>query len=164
MESSTAPIRALITEANASLSRLEAKAAVLRTQIESWEMAIKAVESASQGQGGENQEQRGNRTRRLIALSGIATGKRRRGPSVAWAKLLEFIGTFPDGAKSDKIREYSEAQALGIDRNSLRSQLHNYSVSGVLERVSPGVFRLTDQGRKSINETLENDMLEKTVA
>lgn len=72
-------------------------------------------------------------------------GKRDRALTANWITILRFIGS-RDTASLDEIMEFTEAHALNIQRNTLRSQTSIYADRGWLDRVDQGVFRLTREG------------------
>ncbi len=82
--------------------------------------------------------------------------KRTRPLKPVWRRILRYIGR-RDKTSLDQIMRYSEQHNLGINRNTLRSQVSIYTSAGWLERVSEGVFRLTEAGAKKCESHTDNE-------
>ena len=74
-----------------------------------------------------------------------------RALSQTWRMVLTFVGEGgPGGRTSEAILGQSAAKDWGVQRNTLRSQLSLYVQRGLVERMAPGQFRLTEAGFRAI--------------
>lgn len=130
------PLDGLIADTRARLDKLERQAEAVRVELAAYERARSIVS--------------GELPTRLQArpVATITVG-RQRALKREWMQMLSFIAEQPQRIASiDEMDEYATYKGLGIKRNTLRSQLSIYSGvdSGLLERVGPGRYGITDRG------------------
>jgi hypothetical protein len=112
----------------------------LKSQLDAVELEIRVLQEAIARLGGVAAPAGDPRSRRA------ARGESRdRALKDIWVLALRFIGK-ADRASLDDIMQWSDADNIGIKRNTLRSQLSIYAERGWVERVSDGVYRLTASG------------------
>lgn len=71
-------------------------------------------------------------------------GKRNRPLDEKWATILKFIGKKGSASLDEIMNTYDFIYDLNKD--TLRGQMANYHKNGWVERVSDGIFQLTDSG------------------
>jgi hypothetical protein len=126
----------------------------LRAQLDALEAEIRALQEATTRMSGGASNDRHHR-----APSSRPGETRERALKREWVSVLEFIGSRQSGASLDDIIAWSELASLNINRNTLRSQTSIYVDRGWLDRISQGVFRLTEAGRQKCGSepSAEND-------
>ncbi len=78
--------------------------------------------------------------------AGAKFGK--RGMNAMWKEIAFNVSElYPNAFNLDQLSEAAELSGHKIPRATLRSQMANYAKVGLIERISVGVFRLTDTGR-----------------
>lgn len=147
------PIVALIQDAKTQLAKLEERASMLRAQIDAYEKTLRAMG------GAETSLVATALPKAALRVSRTEIKVRKRKFDDKWASVIDFIDRHVEGVGSDEIFEFaSSIPEMGdLNRDRLRSQLHNFTLSGVLERVSQGVFKLTENGRRLVESSkIEN--------
>ena len=112
----------------------------LRSQLEAIDLEIRVLQEANARIGGAPAPLGKSRSGR--APRGESRDRALKG---SWTLALRFIGK-AENVSLDDIMRWSDAEGIGIKRNTLRSQLSIYSERGWVERVSDGVYRLTASG------------------
>jgi hypothetical protein len=140
MSINLASLDGLIAETRVKLDRLERQAEALRVELTAYERArgIVSGELPTRPQT------------RAVAAGGEG---RQRALKREWVQMLKFIAEQPQRTASiDEMDDYAMHEGLGIKRNTLRSQLSIYSGadSGLLQRVGPGRYGITDRGLETI--------------
>lgn len=140
MSVNLASLDGLIAETRAKLDRLERQIEALRVELTAYERARGIVS--------------GELPIRPQARTVTAGGEgRQRALKREWVQMLTFIAERPRRTASiDEMDDYAMHEGLGIKRNTLRSQLSIYSGidSGLLQRVGPGRYGITDRGLEII--------------
>ena len=112
----------------------------LRGQLDALELELKVLNEVLVRIGSE----RPNSTEKRARSVSDQDSKERALKSV-WAATLRHIGQLGK-ASLDALMAWSDLEGMGIKRNTLRSQMSIYGDRGWVERVSDGVYRLTDEG------------------
>ncbi|MER8418765.1 hypothetical protein [Mesorhizobium sp. M1329] len=140
------PIERRIAERQAQLEDIDAQIKGLEMSRHALKAEIAAYRDALQYL---NPQSSGARTRR-------ASASRERGISVQWAQLLSLASD--EGTSEFGIDDIVMAGDIighpDMKRPSVRTQAANMVTRGVLERVTPGTFRVTESGKKEIAESL----------
>ncbi|WP_427145202.1 hypothetical protein [Rhizobium pisi] len=79
--------------------------------------------------------------------------KRKRSISVNWATILIALKSMPQFGY-DEIVSVSEVRDLGITIAAARSQMKTYIASGLIDRVSDGVFSVSEKGVAAAEDAL----------
>lgn len=114
----------MISEREAKLDKVLAQAEVLRTEIK----VLREAQAMARGRKIEK-----------------AAPTRERQLKQEWIDVLQYIGA-RGPASLDDIISLVEVVGLGITKDTLRGQMANYEKRGWVDRVSPGVFQLTESG------------------
>ena len=91
---------------------------------------------------------------RVRSSAHVETGLKGRGPKGQWKMILEGV------AKNFRGHEFSSSDVAAVASrldvtvplNAIRSQLHNYALSGVVRRVAVGRFVVASDDLRSIAE------------
>jgi hypothetical protein len=68
-----------------------------------------------------------------------------------WRQVFEFIArNWPNPVTNDQMMGYAMNNGLTLTRQALRAQLSTYTEKGALERVSDGVYRITEAGGQEL--------------
>lgn len=76
-----------------------------------------------------------------------STGKRDRPLNQTWTDVLKFIGSTGE-TSLDQIYHYAQTKSYEIRKDTIRAQMALYVNRGWLERVTDGVFKLTEAGQE----------------
>lgn len=135
--------RAELQQARRALELLEVELGV-------WESALSLVTGSNQPYAPPPKIPRsgvGFTDKNLFDPSVVATSSK-RGMNSTWKEIASKVTELhPDAFNLDQLSEAAELGGHKIPRATLRSQMANYAKVGLVERVSVGVFRLTDAGR-----------------
>jgi DNA-binding transcriptional ArsR family regulator len=78
-----------------------------------------------------------------------------RSVSFAWKMILGFIDEAGEnGASIDQLSAFVEHKQLDIQKSAIRSQLSNYKARGLVDALGEGQYRITEQGRQTIDDSV----------
>jgi hypothetical protein len=88
---------------------------------------------------------------------------RNRPLSDEWQDILFFI-MISGNTSLDKIEEYSNSKGYGFKRNVIRSQAKIYVDKGYIDRISDGIFSITQLGAGKCKDALKLHSAQKNEA
>jgi len=132
-------IRNLLEASQRKLREVEKQALALRAEITAYEKVCAIISGQEFSIAADG----------MRGASGQAS-RRSRPISETWRTVFSWIGNQARAPETEDIFNYTESAAMGVNRNTLRSQLSVYTKDGWLEREGAG-YRLSTHGRASLN-------------
>lgn len=131
-----------IASLRADLSRAELEQAIAEAELNAYEDALTLVGPAAKQK----------RPPRAPA------GDMKRPLKDIWLCVLKGMADrHPQTTSNDKIIEIAESGGFKLNRENLRSQMGQYNQRGIVERVTQGEYRLTDNGARLIGVDLNDE-------
>lgn len=84
-----------------------------------------------------------SRDRKRHGRTGLRSGN--------WREVFSFIArSWPQPVTNDQMMAYAMKNSLTLSRQALRAQLSTYTEKGALERISDGVYKITQLGASEL--------------
>lgn len=81
-----------------------------------------------------------------------------RALSALWTSVLEIVAAHGEkGASYNEIMDVARSRDIAVSRNVLRSQMGNFAKRGLVEPVSTGIWRVTDEGARLFAPSVASD-------